>query len=463
MLYLTEVMSRVRVVVAVLFVVVLVVGLFPSESPAANRTLLGFVHMDDIEPGFAKNPPFGEIVREVRVEGNRHTRESVIKKAMKSRIGHPYTQENAQLDMLWVARLGSFTSVVFSTEPVSDGIALIITVTEATPYIPSLSMKITQENGFEIGPALSSMNLFGTAAWASVYARFGGATNIGIRYTDPQLPGRSLVWGHTVSYFHRERSNKLIGYNETSDEFFYEFKQTTSEDMRTGFRFRYMGLSSDKPGITLSSDDHDDIPSLGVFVQHDSRNAVLPTQGWFMDAELSKYGIFGADGDYWRFDMIAQRYLPVPGLGRRHSLALSMFGTLVSGELGETVPYHQEFYVGGTNSVRGWGLGARNGKNQWLNTAEYWYTLMDQKKWRVWFIKWRMGFQLGAFGDFGTAWSEPSRLEQNMIGGYGAGFRLTLPVITVVRFDFAYGEEGGSVQFLIGGAEKATAQRQRVR
>ena len=41
--------------------------------------------------------------------------------------------------------------------------------------------------------------------------------------------------------------------------------------------------------------------------------------------------------------------------------------------------------------------------------------------------------------------------------------RLTLPVITMFRMDFAYGEDDMGVRFFVGGAEKAIAQKNRVR
>jgi outer membrane translocation and assembly module TamA len=88
---------------------------------------------------------------------------------------------------------------------------------------------------------------------------------------------------------------------------------------------------------------------------------------------------------------------------------------------------------------------------------------MEQKKWKFWFIKWRMGLQIGVLGDLGTAWTDYEDLEDNMIGGLGAGLRLTLPVITMIRFDVAYGVDGTSFYVAVGGAEKAEAQKSRVR
>ena len=419
--------------------------------------------VEDVKPGLPENPPYGQIVREIRIVGNSFTHENVIRYAIKSKVGSPYTEENARKDLLWVYRLGSFTEVYFKTEPVADGFILICTVAEGSPYIPSLSFALTQENGIEIGPAFSSPNLFGTAARVSAYLRFGGATNVGIRYADPQLPVQSWIYGYKFRYFHRERTNGLLDYEEKTDELFVEVGQPTSDFMRTGLRFQYLGLSSDLDSITLSPNNRDNIPSLGLFVQQDSRNGLYPTMGYYLDLEIAKYGIFGGDADYWRLDLDARRYLPVPFVGGRHSLAFSTYATLVNGELGKTIPLHQKFFVGGTNSVRGWSLGSREGQNQWLTTAEYWFRLMDHKKWKFWFIKWRMGLQIGLFGDLGTAWTDYEDLEENMIGGVGAGFRLTLPVITMIRLDLAYGESGPSIRLFVGGAEKADAQKNRVR
>ncbi len=226
---------------------------------------------------------------------------------------------------------------------------------------------------------------------------------------------------------------------------------------------RYIAIESDRDGNTLRDDNSDHVPSLGFFVQHDSRNSVYPTGGWFLDLEASKWGIFGGDAEYWRMDLDVRGYTRLPRLGDRHSVAFSFFTTVVNGKLGETIPPWAEFYVGGTNSVRGWTLGSRQGQNQWLNTVEYWFRLMDQKRWKFWFINWRMGLQIGAFYDVGTAWSDYEDLEGNMIDGGGLGLRLTLPGITMFRMDLAYGEDDVKIRIFIGGGEKATAQKERVR
>jgi len=422
----------------------------------------GLISIHEPHDGFAPEPHYGEVIREIRITGNRHTEESVIRGALCSRVGEVYTAEKARLDMLWISRMGAFTSVSFAVDEVTDGIAVTVAVTEATPYVPSLSFALTEENGVEIGPAVSSANLFKRAARASLYARFGGATNVGLRYADPQVPGTLGRTTYRLEYFHRERTNKLLDFSEDTNEALMEFKWGLQENLRNGLRLRYLGLGADRAGITLAG-GRDRIPAAGYFLEYDTRNDIYPTSGWFLDGEIARWGLLGNGARYWRCDLDVRRYVPLSPLGPRHSLALYSFATLVGGTLGETVPYHQEFFIGGTNSVRGWSLGARQGRDQWLNTVEYWYELMEQKIWKIWFVQVRMGFQLGAFYDVGTAWSTPEEMDRNWIGGGGAGFRLTLPIVTVVRFDAAWGEQGPGLRFFIGGGEKAAAQKLRVR
>jgi outer membrane protein assembly factor BamA len=416
--------------------------------------------IENIPSPFPESLPYGEIVREIRLEGNKHTRGWVIEMAMDSEVGEPYTEESSRNDYLWLSQLGSFQSISFSTEPADDGIVLIVAVKEVSPYIPGISFALTQENGIEIGPSISSPNFLGWAGRASAYARFGGATNFGVRYWDPWVPGKSWIAGYGLKYAHIDRRNELDNFNETTDDLYIQVRRNLSNKERLGLRFKFLSVKSDTAGITLDPDNRDNIPGIGLFMQHDSRNAAYPTNGWYADAEAGYY--FG-DANYWQFWGDVRRYVPLDFIGRRHSLALYSLATFTSGEFGTDIPIYADFHIGGTNSVRGWPLGARVGQNQWLNTAEYWYNLLDAKAFRFWFIKWRMGLQLALFGDVGTAWYTGPEFGENFIAGFGGGLRLTLPVIVLLRIDVAYARDEFGLKIAIGGAEKAIAQKQRVR
>jgi outer membrane protein assembly factor BamA len=405
---------------------------------------------------------FGEIIRSIRIEGNDYTRTEVVESAMHSKVGEPYTSRGSELDYLWLSRLGTFTSITFDTEPVVDGVTLVVTLTEVTPYVPSLSIALSQENGLEVGPALSSQNLLGWAGRASAYARFGGATNFGARYWDPWIPGKSWLFGYGIQYAHMERRNELDNFGESTDDFLFQLRRNLTNELHLGLRFQFLSVASDSAGRTLSPSNHDEIPAVGLFLEIDRRKGDYPTNGWFAEAEAAKWGVFGGDADYWQLSTDVRRYFPLP-FGRRHSMALYSMATFTTGEVGVDIPIYMDFHIGGTNSVRGWPLGSRAGKNQWLSTVEYWYRAFDDARFRFWFVRWRMGLQLGAFGDIGTAWSTSREFGDNFIGGGGAGVRLTIPVVVLLRLDVAYAREQFGFKLAIGGGEKAQAQRNRVR
>ena len=151
--------------------------------------------------------------------------------------------------------------------------------------------------------------------------------------------------------------------------------------------------------------------------------------------------------------------------GARRSLAFYSLLTLTTGEVGATIPIHQDYHIGGTNSVRGWPLDSRRGKNQWLNTAEFWWLVVPRSAYRAAFFRFSMGLQLAAFFDFGTAWNDSEEFKRNWIAGGGLGARLIIPQVVMIRFDLAVGklEPDFRVAFEFGFDEKAWAQKLRVR
>ena len=89
-------------------------------SAAANCSV------QKIAPPFPEDMPYGSIVREIRIEGDDFTRSRIVRSAMASRPGKPYTEKTARNDYLWLSRLGIFTSIAFRTEQVSNGIVLVV-------------------------------------------------------------------------------------------------------------------------------------------------------------------------------------------------------------------------------------------------------------------------------------------------------------------------------------------------
>jgi outer membrane protein assembly factor BamA len=148
--------------------------------------------------------------------------------------------------------------------------------------------------------------------------------------------------------------------------------------------------------------------------------------------------------------------------GARSTVSVVGFAVFQSGEVGTDLPEYLQFGLGGTNSVRGWSLGSRVGKNQAIGTVEYTYALVPVRSFTVFGVNLYGGVQAAAFSDVGLAWNDHASAS-DAIDGYGVGLRLLFPFVDVMRLDLAFGEPGGGARFSFGINLKADKQRDRVR
>ena len=402
---------------------------------------------------------YGSVVKEIRVIGARYTKEHIITRELASQVGQPYLEENVAKDLQRLSRLPFLNSVSIQPLNEDDAVVLLIDVVEVFPYLPTISIELSDENGVSAGPGFKSVNLFGSGISFSGSARFGGATNIYAVLDNPWFAGDHLSYRFEV--FRRDRANKLDDYKENAYELNLRLGSYLGENGRLATRLSYMSLESDTAGITLSADNHDNLLTLGLSIGFDSRdNYVAPRRGWWTELEVSKTGLLAGNGDFWLLVFDVRKYVP---LGARYSLSLFSLTTLTTGKVGRDIPVYLDYHVGGTNSVRGWELDARSGKNQVLGTTEWSYSLGDLGLKRL-ISSSNIDFRIAVFGDLGIAWNDPGEFARDQfIGGGGVGMRMLSPLLKVVRLDFALGETGAEISFHVGYPAKPDAQRLRVR
>jgi len=138
-----------------------------------------------------------------------------------------------------------------------------------------------------------------------------------------------------------------------------------------------------------------------------------------------------------------------------------------SGQIGVDLPTYLQYFLGGSNSIRGYKLEELGnelfGKNQFLYTLEYRYTLLPLRGFKI--LKWTIsaGFELAGFGDGGIAWSQAREFALDRARfGFGLGLRLLLPGVNMIRFDVGMSQFGDAV-FNFGANSIFEARRQRVR
>ena len=117
------------------------------------------------------------------------------------------------------------------------------------------------------------------------------------------------------------------------------------------------------------------------------------------------------------------------------TLAVRVHTGFISGD----APDQELFFVGGSETVRGYKFGDFIGEKTITINGEYRFPITDIIHGVV-------------FVDTGSAWDRSERMSlSDLHTGYGVGVRLDTP-IGVLRLDYGIGEEGGQAYFSLGQA-----------
>jgi outer membrane protein assembly factor BamA len=403
----------------------------------------------------------GKIVKEIRISKLKYTKEKVVTRELASKVGEPYSEEKVSNDKLNLDRLRIFTSIEIEAIENGEGVILEVNLVETFPFLPTISLDVSEENGVSAGPGFRALNLFGRAISLSAAARFGGSTSVSAKMESPWTVGHPV--GYVGEYTYMDRFNEIDDFHEVSNALDARVGYFLGKRGRIGGSFSFLSVNSETDGITLSPSNTDQIPGLEFFIGFDSRDLDSdPHHGWWAEFVLGKSGKFlGGDGNFWTYIFDVRRYQP---LGDRHTLDFYSLTTLRSGQVDVDIPTYLEFDLGGSNTIRGWTLGSSSGKNQFINTIQYRYDVMKRRPFRVKGISLFMGLQAAVFSDFGIAWRDSSEFSyDNFIGGIGVGLRVLIPFVDVIRLDLAWGEPDRGVHNYFAIEPKADRQRRRVR
>jgi len=405
----------------------------------------------------------GKIIKVIQFEGLKRTKEYIVTRELISKVGEPLLQDNLNKEYNRILSLDIFSDVVIEPKASEDGVILIYHFTENFPVMILPAFKISDENGISVGGNIKTTNLLGRNIFLSGGMVFGGAKEFELRLRE--LYATRSHFGYLLEYYHRERDNLVTNSFENSNEFALKLQWYIKERGRIGAGFDSLGIRSD-PGTTLDPDGHDRTARFSGFLVYDTRDTTTNTRrGWFSGIIFSfDSKLFNSYSNFYQVDLNIERFQPLP-LGERHGLAFFSLTSLRTGTVGENVAPWQVFGIGGTNTVRGWEFAARKGKNQFINTLEYRYTLFKIRPVKLPLnINWRIGLGFALFADLGIGWDTASQFQsKNFIGGVGAGVRILMPVLGMIRFDVGFGQPGHGIAIHIGTLEKSEMMRKRVR
>lgn len=403
------------------------------------------------------DPMEGRLVARIRVTGLRNVASDVVERHLVTRVGTPFRRAVLAVDQRQLDELRLFTAVLIEPRLEGDAVVLEVAVTETLRLLPIVFIRVTDENGFSAGPGLRGINLLGKGWQTGVAARFGGETGVSATADATTItPG---TWSRHLGFSYSSRRNTLYDFDERATSADGRFARNWSRGLRTGAAADVLSIDTGDSGASLSPDGRDVIPTIGAFVTFDrTDSSTNPRDGWWAEAEIDR--LFG-DAGSWTFLLDGRRFQP---LAAAHGLGIFALTTLQTGEVGTSLPEYLQFALGGANTVRGWSRGARTARNQFIGTLEYTYVLQPVRSFSVAGVNLYWGLQLAGFGDLGLAWNDWEDLTGSpALDGYGAGLRVQVPFVDLLRLDVAWGEPGRGATAYFGVSLKATRQRQRVR
>ena len=387
-----------------------------------------------------------------KVKGNKKTKEYVILREMRQKVGEPFNANQARRSMQRVYNLGFFEDVNVKMNP---GV-------EPNAVVMEIDVKEKRTGSFGIGAGYSSSDgMVGTLSVSDTNFRGMGDT-ISLTY---EISGDDTdARGYTFMYRRpwldkKETAGTLRIYNRT-----YEYDDYDEDgNHKESFMRKYSGgeVTISRPMSEYSTNfvtlrnrkdkyvKHTESGNAGnrsgntawiannfgttrsITLEHvtDTRDNVYePTMG--ARASLSaEFAGLGGDFNYQKYIAGDTHYLKA---GRSQVFVLRGQYGISRGSISE----YSQFRMGGQDTIRGYREDQFRGTRMALASIEYRFPIVSKVTGAL-------------FADYGGAWTSGFTPE-NLYGSIGVGLGLNTP-IGPLRLDYGRGSQGGRVHFRVGG------------
>jgi len=400
------------------------------------------------------SPQKGLVVESIEISGNKRTPSDVILTNLDFEVGDRINQNRLDNNCRRLEQTSLFKDVEFYTQPgESRGqVRVFIEVKERRwPYFQFKS-GYSELDGWYISPlGLRFDNIFGGGNYMGAEMLIGDrVTGLDIFFLRPNFANsglnfRVLIFSRSRQFVHYVNDDKFLQEVDNGGLSFHLngnrgiMKFIWLEFISEQFKPKdYMYPSGDKdkkqdlPAVLQFPTEKQKVNHLMMSLYADTRNRrFYPTRGWWgsLSYDLASEQ-FGADGDFTKIILDVRRYQKLVG---KTVLALRAKGSWIN----DNAPFYEKFYLGGPNSLRGF-------DDRSLNPLGYASRLVQgsaELRFPVTPRNYPNHFVTAVFFyDIGQAWSEPNDFdEKNFKSGLGYGFRVKLPIVGLLRTDFAYG------------------------
>lgn len=408
-------------------------------------------------------------ISRIELTGLKKTKPSIVRSVILSKSGDPFNEEKIQKDLNRIYDLGFFEDVNYKVadDPQTPG-ALIVTLTLKEKRTGSINFGVGFDSRSKISgfAGISDNNFKGNGKTVSAQVELGSQRSFNLGFGDRFVGNKNASYNFSIfsqTFFREPRSvERLFGGSTSSDDQRFSYREK-----RDGLRFNYQqprdlersrsflyGYRFEKAELTLEDSDNNGVPlnlpsnasgrtsAISIGYLSDQRDLKLdPSRGRrFLLTVEEGLTALGGSSTFTKLDLDVRRYIPLMGASKRGELPrLVLAGRIVVGQSVGQLPAFEQYFIGGSDTVRGHDADEQFGNNQVYGNLEFRFRL--QKK-----------IQLVAFADAGRASGGEfaSAGTGSTLFGLGVGARLQTP-IGPVRLDIANGGNGIKTHFGIGG------------
>lgn len=418
-------------------------------------------------------------VGNVSVQGTRTTKDWVMKRLIKTRSGEAFSLPKWTNDLRRLLNTQWFESVRSLEDDQRElgKIDLTADVKETKTGNFNVGLQLDPQNSLAGIVRLSDINFRGTGQTVGInyiQATRGSGPSVDLDYSNPFFDNKDTTLRASIYSRVLFRFTNVFGsssaptsdtndYNERRTGASLGFSRPINDTLSLGVSGRFENVKTNNVETTaadqfIQQDGDIGVLTLGGILNRRDRD-IEATHGDWLRLELEPgysniTNVGGAIGGYdvlgqhafFRNTMEYRRYFTDQGpLGRdleatRRVLALRVRYGHISG----TVPFFEQFFAGGSDTLRGYDQDRFWGTNQFLSTAEL--RMPIQKAFSV------IGFvdYGGAWGGYGTVNDFTQSDVMKLHVGYGAGLSFRTP-LGPIRVDLGFDEKGKSrTHFLIG-------------
>ncbi|MEL0636008.1 outer membrane protein assembly factor BamA [Marinomonas sp. TI.3.20] len=321
-------------------------------------------------------------VRRITFSGNSETHDEVLRREMTQFEGTLATHSKIQASKRRIERLGFFSKVDIKTRRVpgtTDQVDLDVTVEEQASGSIQASIGFSDSDGLILGFGISKSNFLGTGNKLAFNAtRASSYSDYTISYTNPYFTVDGVSRGAKLYY---QSSN----YDDSDIEDYqldkigagltYGYPISDTQRITFGVTAQETNINlSDDPSqetssfVSTNGDSFDDLLASISWSDSDLIGGVLPTNGYSTSASL-QVSTPVSDQQYYKVGLTSQKYWNIQNSN------LWLFH--VKGRVGyangygdtSELPFYENYYAGGTGSVRGYSSSSLGPKNSYPSTS----------------------------------------------------------------------------------------------